>query len=81
MSTKPEKGSIAEVNYYQRLRNAVAIRVGRMAKTTRYIPGNPIGIGAELLVDVLAKSGKRYQISCNGRPGLWVDADALEPLS
>lgn len=62
---------------------APRFKVGQMARTVRYVPGIPVGISAEQMVDVhevFTSRPPRYKVSYCGGSRLWVDEDALEAL-
>ena len=62
----------------------LAYKIGRTVKTTRFVPGYPVGIPRGAWVEIVAtRPGlSRYQVKAVFGDGAlyWVDADAVGPL-
>lgn len=59
--------------------------IGRLFKTSRLVPGYPIGIASGAHIETIAtvyssSAGWRYHVSYRGNT-YWLDEDAIEPLA
>lgn len=56
------------------------IRIQQTVKTTRFVPGYPVGLPTDALVTVTATGSGRFQVEAASGNRYWVDSDAIAPL-
>lgn len=53
------------------------LRKGKIVVTRWFTPGYPVGLPAEAMVEVVARSGERYQVKSSHGSLYWLDREAF----